>query len=117
MALAAVLALASVTYVTMEKRGDVEAGDDQPATSGYATVAPTFAKHCVACHSRHPTNAAFAVPPLGVMLDSYDGARAMAPRIKAVAVDSQVMPLGNPTGMTLPERRALGAWIAKGSPR
>jgi uncharacterized membrane protein len=34
-----------------------------------------------------------------------------------MAVDTQVMPLGNPTGMTPAERQLLGAWIAAGSPR
>ena len=52
------------------------------------------------CHSPHPTNPAFAAPPLGVMLDSYDHARMFAPRIRGVAVDAQIMPLGNTTGMT-----------------
>ena len=42
---------------------------------------------------------------------------AASARIKAVAVDTEVMPLGNPTRMTPAERQRLGAWIAAGSPR
>jgi uncharacterized membrane protein len=56
-------------------------------------------------------------PPVGVALDSWEHVRTASARIKAVAVDSQIMPLGNPTGMTQAERQKLGAWIAAGAPR
>ncbi len=117
-AVAAVLALTSVTYVTFEK------GFSAPppaagagATVAWADVQPLFNKHCIACHSPHPTNPAFTAPPLGVMLDSYDHARSFAPRIRQVAVDAQIMPLGNTTGITPAERAKIGAWIAQGTPR
>jgi uncharacterized membrane protein len=109
-ALAAVLGVASVSYVTWEK-GAAKGGE----ALTYAQVQPIFAKHCVACHAPHPTNAAFAAPPLGVLLDSADHAAAAATRIQRVAVDSQVMPLGNMTGITPDERAALGRWIAGGA--
>ena len=111
--MAVVLALASVTYVTLEKGKGV-----QPAGQvGYAEIKPILATHCAACHSTHPANAAFASAPLGLVLDSYEHASAAAPRIKAMAVDSEVMPLGNTTHMTEAEREKLGAWIAAGAPR
>ncbi len=112
-AAAVALALTSVTYVTLEKGSDGRAA--QQLT--YADIQPLLATHCAACHSPHPTNAAFAVPPLGLTLNSYDHVRAAATRIKAMAVDSEVMPLGNATGMTRVEREKLGAWIAAGTPR
>jgi len=115
MALAAVLGLISVTYVSLEKATPARATMAGPVT--YADVQPLFARHCVACHSEHPTNPAFTAPPLGVELDSYAHASAVAQRIKTVAVDAQIMPLGNTTGMTLAERRKLGAWIAAGAPQ
>jgi uncharacterized membrane protein len=114
-AVAVLLALASVTYVTLEKGGG-SAGPQAGAVT-YAQIRPLLATHCAGCHSPHPTNPAFAAPPLGLAFDSYEHVRAASPRIKAVAVDSQVMPLGNPTGMTAAERRQLGAWIAGGTPR
>jgi uncharacterized membrane protein len=111
--LAVVLALASVTYVTMEK-----AGASAPAGHvTYAEIQPILATHCAACHSSKPTNTAFATPPLGVVLDSYEHVSAVAPRIEKVAVDAEVMPLGNTTHMTRAEREKLGAWIAGGKPR
>ncbi|MES2338024.1 MAG: urate hydroxylase PuuD [Pseudomonadota bacterium] len=116
--LAAALAFISVSYVTLEKSGARRAEQAAAARNvTYAQVQPIFAKHCVACHSARPTSPGISTPPLGVLLDSYAHARTVAPRIKAVAVDSQVMPLGNPTGMTPEERRILGAWIAAGTPQ
>jgi uncharacterized membrane protein len=105
--LSLVLAAASVTYVTTEK------GATEQAPAGnvtYADVAPIFATHCSGCHNANP-------PPLGVRLDNWEHASAAAARIRRVAVDSQIMPLGNPTHMTVAERQRLGAWIAAGTPQ
>src|SRR4051812_36083662 len=104
---AVALALVTVTYVTLEKRGGA-ANTGQDLT--YAAIAPILATHCAGCHNV-PT------PPLGVKLDSWEHVRAASERVKRMAVDSQVMPLGNATGMTPAERQKLGAWIAAGSPR
>jgi uncharacterized membrane protein len=102
------LALASVTYVTLEKGGGAQPAVAQNLT--YAEIAPILATHCAACHNVQP-------PPRGVALDSWEHVSAASARIKAVAVDTQVMPLGNPTHMTPAERQRLGAWIAAGAPR
>jgi uncharacterized membrane protein len=105
-AVAILLALASVTYVTLEKGG----ASGEAGSLAFAEVEPIIATHCAACHNVSP-------PPLGVALDSWEHVRAASARIKAVAVDSHVMPLGNPTGMTEAERRKLGAWIDAGAAR
>lgn len=112
---AGALALLTVSYVTWEK-GASGAPSVATATT-YASVQPILATHCTACHAAHPVNPAVTAPPLGVILDSYDHARAAAPRIRRVAVDAEIMPLGNTTGMTRAERDTLGRWIAQGMPR
>lgn len=107
-AVAAALALATVTYVTLEK------GREAPAPAQnltYAEIEPILAAHCAGCHGVANR------PPRAVALDSWERVRAASARIKAMAVDSQIMPLGNPTGMTPAERQRLGAWIAAGAPR
>ena len=113
--IACILAVLAVSYVSQEKAG--AAASAGAAKVAYADVAPIFATHCAACHSSHPTNPAFTSPPLGVVLDSYAHDSALAPKIKAMAVDSEAMPLGNPTGMNKAERAKLGDWIAQGAPR
>ena len=63
----------------------------------------------------HPTEGGFTSPPAGVVLDTPEQIRALTGQIKAVAVDSTFMPLGNATHMTDQERRQLGQWIAGGA--
>ncbi len=126
-AIAGALALTSVAYVTVEKRfwpvAPPLVGHDTPGTAsaipttGWASVHPIFARHCAACHSPKPTNSAFASPPLGIMLDSYAHVVAAGSRIRTVAVDAEVMPLGNTTRMSKAERDRIGAWLAAGAPK
>ncbi|MBC2665249.1 urate hydroxylase PuuD [Novosphingobium flavum] len=123
-AVAAVMALVSVTYVSGEKATlppvpvpAASAAAAVPMAAGWASVQPIFTKHCLACHSDHPSNPAFPAPPLGVKLDSFDHARSFAPRVQKVAVAAEIMPLGNLTGMTRAERDTIGRWIAAGTPQ
>ena len=120
MAVAGAMALVSVTYVSAEKatlpRAIAPTGAEL-AAPGWASVQPIFNRHCVSCHAAHPTSEAFKAPPLGVMLDSYDHARSFAPRVQKVAVDAEIMPLGNTTGITRAERDTIGRWIAAGAPQ
>jgi uncharacterized membrane protein len=106
-ALATALSVATVTYVTLEKK---DSAPGQAENLTYARIEPILAAHCAGCHNVNP-------PPVGVALDSWEKVRAASARIKAVAVDSHIMPLGNPTAMSPAERQTLGAWIAAGSPR
>lgn len=81
----------------------------------FADIHPIIQKHCVRCHSAHPTNPDFPEAPKGVMFDTPDEIKLHAERIEQQAVLSDIMPLGNETGMTEAERQRLGAWIAGGA--
>ena len=81
----------------------------------FADVRVIIARRCAACHSSAPTTPGIPAAPLGVLLDTPDEIRANAPRILAVAVDAQTMPLGNLTGMTPEERELVGRWIRAGA--
>jgi len=110
------LALATVTYVSLEKSG-AASGAVTTIPVGYAEIESILAKHCTSCHATRPSNALVSGPPLGLVFDSYEHVSALAPRIKQVAVDAEIMPMGNETGMTKAERQKLGQWIAQGTPR
>jgi len=69
------------------------------------------AKHCTSCHAASPAHAAFREAPKGVMLDSVENWVRFAPTIKAQTVDSNMMPLGNQSGMTADERAKVAAWL------
>ncbi|RMV82219.1 putative Membrane protein, partial [Pseudomonas amygdali pv. tabaci] len=51
----------------------------------------------------------------GVMFDTPEQIQQQAPRIKAQAVTSPIMPLGNITQMTQQERELVGAWVDQGA--
>jgi uncharacterized membrane protein len=68
-------------------------------------------KHCLSCHAAKPTSTIFAQAPKGLMLDNFNTIKANKDKIKAQAVNAQIMPLGNTTKMTDSERQELGAWI------
>ncbi len=108
------LVVAVVSYVSLSKS---KPASQSAKISTYSAVQPIIAKHCAACHSSKPTNPAFAEPPLGLVLDTYEHVKAAAPKIKQRAVDTDTMPLGNVTGMTPAERATLGQWIDEGAPQ
>ena len=68
-------------------------------------------KHCVMCHSAHPSHDGFEAPPKDVVLGSVDDIRRHGDQILAQAVNGDTMPLGNETGMTREERQKLGAFL------
>ena len=70
------------------------------------------AKHCVMCHAAKPTRDGFTEAPKGVTLTTAADLARFAPLIKAQAIDTDAMPLGNETGITDDERAKLGAWVA-----
>ena len=82
---------------------------------GYARIAPIVADRCAVCHAVHPTFGGFSAPPAGVLLDSPVHIVANASLIRAQAVASHAMPLGNMTNMTDGERAILGEWIDAGA--
>ena len=85
------------------------------ATVTYARIAPIVQQRCAYCHSQHPRSPQFTSAPMGIAFDTPQEVAAQAARIKALAVDSTTMPLGNTTHMTAAERQLLGEWIAAGA--
>ena len=85
------------------------------ATVTYAQIAPIVQQRCAYCHSQHPRSLQFTSAPMGIAFDTPQQVAAQAERIKALAVDSTTMPLGNATHMTATERQLLGEWIAAGA--
>ncbi|MDR3495636.1 MAG: urate hydroxylase PuuD [Ancalomicrobiaceae bacterium] len=88
-----------------------------PALAGMtvtdADITAITQTHCVRCHSAHPTREGFDEAPKGIKFDTLEAVKRYAPLIKAQAVDTDTMPLGNETGMTAEDRKKLGAWLAK----
>ncbi len=88
-----------------------------PITGGasFADIHPIIEKHCIQCHSATPANKDYPAAPKGVALDTLEEIRLYASKIEQQTVLSDIMPLGNTTGMTREERARLGAWIEQGA--
>ena len=90
-----------------------------PAKSAGVTFAQLKAvldARCVACHATQPTQAGFAQPPKGVVLETPEQIGQNAAKI-AETVGNRYMPIGNLTQMTDDERALVAAWFAQGAKR
>jgi uncharacterized membrane protein len=105
--------LMALAFVVHGPRPAPEPGVAAPA---FAEIKAVVDKHCVQCHAAEPTFPAFSEPPKGLVLTDPVTIAGNAALIRAQAVDTQVMPLGNTTGMTDDERALLGRWIDAGAP-
>jgi uncharacterized membrane protein len=85
---------------------------DAAAGPSDGEVLAVIQQHCVTCHSNNPSHDAFSEPPKGLVIETLDDVRRHAELIDQFAVKTEIMPLGNDTGMTQGERDTLGAWIA-----
>jgi uncharacterized membrane protein len=114
---AGALALVAVVTLTARTPGAVPAGPDLrgAALVPFAEARAIIERRCVTCHAAKPTNPSFPEPPSGVILEDPQRIQSLAARIMVRAVVTKTMPLGNLTGMTEDERRALGAWIVQGA--
>ncbi|MCK6394756.1 urate hydroxylase PuuD [Zoogloea sp.] len=107
---AAGVALIATLMVLMAPR-PVDAGGDKVS---FAAVRQVLAQRCTACHADTPTQAGFAQPPKGVVLQSAEQVGQHAAKI-AETVASGYMPLGNLTGITDAERTLIARWHAQGA--
>ncbi len=107
------VAVVIVLIIITAYRPDLRAGAGEVAFGDVQRIVDT---HCVTCHSATPSHESFSEAPKGVAFDTADAIKLHAETIKAQTVLSDIMPLGNETGMTDNERRTLGAWIDQGAP-
>jgi len=83
--------------------------------ASFADAQSIIRARCSACHAAHPRQEGIGVAPKGILLETPDQIVANAAAIRAQAVASHAMPLGNLTGMTDDERARLAAWIDAGA--
>jgi uncharacterized membrane protein len=103
----AAVALGVAIYLTAPKADSAMAG--MSVSDG--EVIAIVGKHCIMCHSTHPSHEGFDAPPKGVVFGGVDDLRRHADQILAQAVRGDAMPLGNETHITPEERQKLGAWL------
>lgn len=111
---AAVAIMLGLIYATLPS-GTMTAADEDADPVTFAEAYDIVARRCVSCHAAKPADENFDKPPKNVAFDTAEQIRDMAPKIRAVAVLTKTMPVGNETAMTADERRILGRWIAEGA--
>jgi len=99
------IALAAAMWMTAPK----SAGQGPKVSD--AEVTGLLQKHCVACHAAKPTHESFEEAPNNVRLETLEQLRRFAPLVRKQAVETQAMPLGNESEMTVEERAKFGAWL------
>ena len=104
--------LVALFLLTRPAAREASASTDRVA---FHTAYGVIQQRCQPCHSSHPTDDTWKAAPSGVMFDSPDQVKRLAPRIKDRAVVSRTMPLANKTGITQAERDMLGDWIDQGA--
>ena len=114
---AAAAAVVALGWILLPRAG-TPAGGAKPEEGrvSFAQVRPIIERRCATCHAERPTSEHFPVAPLGVVLETPQQIHALAHRIRAFAVESHAMPLGNLTAMSLQERETLSRWIDDGAP-
>ncbi len=110
---AAVAVMAALIAATLPD--DTQMAGDEDEFVSFAAAYEVISRHCVSCHAARPANTDFETPPNDVAFDTAAEIRRHALKIRAVAVLTKTMPLGDETEMTQAERRILGAWIAQGA--
>jgi uncharacterized membrane protein len=90
---------------------------DLPAQVTFADVRSIIDRRCAACHSASPSITEFGRAPAGVSFDNPANIQALAARIRARAIETRTMPLGNRTQMTDRERQLLARWLDQGAAR
>ncbi|MCB9523847.1 MAG: urate hydroxylase PuuD [Myxococcales bacterium] len=110
---AAAVAMVALAFVSHGPKAAPKPGAQVPS---FAQIQVLLGKHCTQCHAAKPTFQGITAPPKGLLLTDPKVVQGNAALIKAQAVDAQIMPLGNLTGMTPEERALLGAWIDGGAP-
>ena len=113
LAFGAVLVFVATMFITISVQHG--AGTIPSASVPYASARAIVDKHCIMCHSAHPTHDGISTAPEGLDFSNDATVKLNASRILLQAVATKAMPLGNETGMTDAERATLGAWLRQGA--
>jgi uncharacterized membrane protein len=108
-------ASAAVIALAIAIRPDEGPGSTSETRVEFSDVRSIVERRCAPCHSDEPTQEGFTTAPAGIRFDTPERIVAQTDAIRAQAVDSRAMPVGNVTGMTDEERELLGAWIEQGA--
>jgi len=109
--IAAVLSVMVVTAVSPRVKTTTTAATEADAAVSLAAVTVIVKERCSSCHASAPTNDVFQSAPNGIVFDTEQDIIRHAAAINQQSVITNVMPIGNMTGMTDAERETVGRWF------
>ena len=114
--LAALAMICLMLYVSIPKINQNNQSSNLNEIISFNEINNIIKYRCGVCHASKPTFEGFEDPPLGIIFDNPGDILKNIDKIKAQAIDSDIMPPGNLTGITETERMKINNWILQGSP-
>jgi len=115
-AAASLVIFGTIGVYMLTARWDVKTLVNTGPPVSFAAARMIVEQRCTTCHAENPTDDTWKAAPSGVMLDTPERIKLMAPRIRERAVVLRNMPLANKTHITDEEHEVLGRWIDQGAP-
>mgnify|MGYP006096993335 CR=1 FL=1 len=97
----------------LKKKNEIALASNQMIT--FSEVNNIIKYRCGVCHSKNPTFEGVETAPKGVIYDTTKDIMKNLRKIKEQAIDTNVMPPNNLTGITQIEREKIRLWIEQGS--
>ncbi|MEJ7828651.1 MAG: urate hydroxylase PuuD, partial [Segetibacter sp.] len=98
-----VLILFAAAYMSAPQKPDTDCKNEV----SFNEVNMIVQKRCLQCHSSHPTDEVFTVPPNGVVYETPQNIAGLKDKILQRVVVTKTMPLNNKTNMTEEERQVI----------
>ena len=114
--LAALAMICLMLYVSIPKINQNNQSSNLNEIISFNEINNIIKYRCGVCHASKPTFEGFEDPPLGIIFDTPEDILKNINKIKAQAIDSDIMPPGNLTGITETEKIKINNWILQGSP-
>ena len=97
----------------LKKKNDIQLVSNEVIT--FTEVNNIIKYRCGVCHAKNPTFEGIETAPKGVIYDTAKDIIKNIKKIKEQAIDSNVMPPNNLTGITQIEREKIRLWIEQGT--
>jgi len=97
----------------LKKKNEISLASNQMIS--FTEVNNIIKYRCGVCHAKNPTFEGIEKAPKGVIYDTAKDIIKNLKKIKEQAIDSNVMPPNNLTGITTIEREKIGLWIEQGA--
>ena len=103
--------LVSIAVIGSPAARATESATASREAAAYAQAKPLLERHCLMCHSAKPSMTVYQTAPAGVVLETPEQLRRLAPRILVVVSVTEQMPPMNMTGMNAAERTQIAELI------